>query len=127
MPKEPYFHSVETLALLSEDRVETAAKLLISAFTPLLDKAAPHCFLPALTKNLAEIYRTQTGILNGEPSRQPGGVLFQVALESVLIWEQARLASRGAFSEWTPIVLLLPGEQILRSAEPHRRLLEILN
>lgn len=102
-------------ALLSRDRVELAAELLVRVFEPHVDKPYPHVYATTLGVELGRIGGLDLRSWTWVADHRPEGELSRLVLEFVLMWERAGLACRGFSYESTEIALLFRGTELILS------------
>lgn len=109
--------SPELLALLNSDLDDLAAKLLVAAFTPRLDRPYPALARVELAEDLGRLGSVKMPKFAWSFGSQPGAALARLTLELVLMWEAAGLAARD-LSDVGEVVLLFAGENALRDEDP---------
>lgn len=112
---KPIEHSPQLQALLNGDRVDLAARLLVSAFGPIVDDPYPYLTCARLGESLASSAGVKVSSWSWSIRRSPDAHISRVVLELVLMWERAGLACRGLAIDANEVVLLHRGERILRT------------
>ncbi|OZD07298.1 hypothetical protein CH275_09180 [Rhodococcus sp. 06-235-1A] len=115
MSKTDSVPSVEVLALLRQDRRDIAARLLASAFVPVIDDPYPLTTGARLGESLARDAGIRVSTWSWSIRRNPDATLARLILELVLLWERAGLACRGLALDANEVVLLAHGEELLRA------------
>ncbi|TDC47938.1 hypothetical protein E1212_22800 [Jiangella ureilytica] len=117
--------SPELLALLNADLEDLAARLLVAAFTPLLDRPYPALARVELAEELGRLGGVKVPNFAWSFKSQPGAGLARLTIELVLMWEEVGLAARGLRDEGE-VVLLFAGETVLRDDDPEEAAREAL-
>lgn len=115
MPRTDSEPSAELQALLRQDRRELAARLLTSAFLPLIDDPYPWSTCARLGEALWRDAGIRINRWSWSIGRNPDAALARLILELVLLWERAGLACRGLAIDGNEVGLLARGEELLRA------------
>lgn len=107
--------------LWNADPVALATMLFRQAFGPIAAMPLPTRRIDQLPDDLAALGGIRLGTIRVRGD-QPGALLLQLALESVLIWERAGIAARESsgtsLNVVHAVVMLRMGLTVLRSDDP---------
>ncbi|MFC6357079.1 hypothetical protein [Luethyella okanaganae] len=115
-----------TLALLAEDRVVVAARVLVLAFTPLLDRPFPSLTGARLAEAVASVGGASLSKWSWSMYRSADAQLARLILELEALWEAAGLTRRSLGEMVNEVALLRRGEELLRGQTPTFRVEESL-